>query len=70
MVSKMKFIVVGCGNIAQRCAIPAILNSGVTELICIVDTDPSKEDIVKEKFGVPFETNLQRIETFIHRIVS
>lgn len=61
MASKMKFIVVGCGNIAQRCAIPAIINSGVTELVCIVDTDPSKEDIVREKFGLPFETNLQYV---------
>ena len=61
MASKMKFIVVGCGNIAQRCAIPAIINSGVTELVCIVDTDASKEDLVKEKFNIPFETDLQYV---------
>lgn len=55
----MRFVVVGCGNIAQRCAIPAIINSGLSELVCVVDVDSSKALLVQEKFGVPFETNLE-----------
>lgn len=61
----MRFVVVGCGNIAQRCSIPALMNSGMTELVCVVDTDEKKRDLVKEKFGVPFETDLQHtLETY------
>lgn len=57
----MRFVVVGCGNIAQRCAIPAIINSGLSELVCIVDVDSSKALLVQEKFGVPFESNLEYV---------
>lgn len=60
-MSKMRFIVVGCGNIAQRCSIPALMNSGVTEVVCVVDTDEKKRELVTEKFGVPFSTNLQEV---------
>lgn len=59
MAAKMKFIVVGCGNIAQRCAIPAIINSGASELVCVVDVDESKRAMVLDRYNVPFETNLQ-----------
>jgi NDP-hexose-3-ketoreductase len=65
MDSKMKFVVVGCGNIAQRCAIPAILNSGASTLVCVVDIDKSKRDLVLERYQVPFETNLKQVlETY------
>lgn len=57
----MRFVVVGCGNIAQRCAIPAIINSGLSELVCVVDVDSSKALLVQEKFGVPFESNLEYV---------
>lgn len=57
----MKFIVVGCGNIAQRCSIPALMNSGVTEVVCVVDVDERKRELVKERFGVPFETDLNYV---------
>lgn len=60
-MSKMKFIVVGCGNIAQRCSIPALLNSGVTDVVCVVDVDENKRQLVADKFGVPFETDLQYV---------
>ena len=46
----MKFVVIGCGNIAQRCSIPALMNSGVTEVVCVVDTDENKRAIVAERF--------------------
>lgn len=61
MDSKMKFVVVGCGNIAQRCAIPAIINSGVSALVCVVDVDESKRDLVLDRYQVPFESNLKHV---------
>lgn len=61
MDSKMKFVVVGCGNIAQRCAIPAIINSGASTLVCVVDIDESKRDLVLERYQVPFETDLKHV---------
>lgn len=61
MASKMRFIVVGCGNIAQRCAIPALINSRVTEVVCCVDVNPAKEQEIHDKFALPFSTNLQRV---------
>lgn len=61
MASKMRFIVVGCGNIAQRCAIPALINSGATEVVCCIDTDPTKEKEIQEKFGLKFSTDLQKV---------
>ena len=61
----MKFVVVGCGNIAQRCAIPAIINSGVSTLVCVVDVDESKRDLVLDRYCVPFETDLKYVlETY------
>lgn len=61
MMSKMKFIVIGCGNIAQRCSIPALMNSGATEVVCVVDTDERKREIVETRFGLPFETDLHHV---------
>ena len=64
-MSKMKFIVIGCGNIAQRCSIPALMNSGATEVVCVVDTDERKREIVEGRFGLPFETDLHHVlETY------
>jgi len=61
MAYKMRFIVVGCGNIAQRCAIPALMNSGVTEVVCCIDTDPAQEEEIQTKFGLPFSTSLREV---------
>ena len=61
----MKFIVIGCGNIAQRCSIPALMNSGVTEIVCVVDTDERKREVVEGRFGLHFETDLRHVlETY------
>ena len=61
----MKFIVIGYGNIAQRCSIPALMNSGVTEVVCVVDTDERKREIVETRFGLPYETDLKHVlETY------
>ena len=65
MDSSMRFIVIGCGNIAQRCSIPALLNSGATEVVCVVDTDEGKRNVVNTRFGLPFETDLKHVlETY------
>lgn len=58
---KMKFIVVGCGNIAVRHSIPALMNSGATEVACVVDTDERKRAVATGQFGLPFESDLQRV---------
>lgn len=60
-MSKMRFIVIGCGNIAQRCSIPALMNSGVTEVVCVIDTDERKREIVETRFGLSFETELKHV---------
>ncbi len=61
----MKFVVVGCGNIAQRSVIPALMTSDVTEIVCCVDVNPTKKTEIQSKFSLPFETNLQYVlETY------
>jgi dTDP-3,4-didehydro-2,6-dideoxy-alpha-D-glucose 3-reductase len=55
----MRFAVVGCGNIAKRSAIPALLKSGVSSVVVCVDTNPAVEKDIKEKFDLPFETDIQ-----------
>ena len=63
--TSQRFVVIGCGNIAQRCSIPALMNSGVTEVVCVVDTDERKREIVEGRFGLPFETDLHHVlETY------
>lgn len=54
----MKFAVIGCGNIAQKSIIPALMNSGVSNISVCVDTNPEKEFEIETKFGLPFETSL------------
>jgi dTDP-3,4-didehydro-2,6-dideoxy-alpha-D-glucose 3-reductase len=54
----MKFAVIGCGNIAQRHSIPAIIDSGVSNISVCVDNNPEREQEVADKFSLPFETSL------------
>jgi len=58
----MKFAIIGCGNIAQKSAIPALLNSGVSSIIVCIDTNPERGKDINKKFNLPFETSL--IEAF------
>ncbi len=58
MADKMRFLVVGCGNIAQRCSIPALMQSGVSEIVCCVDSNSAKGAEIQAKFGLPFETDI------------
>jgi len=55
----LKFAVIGCGNIAVKSSIPALLNSKHCELIVCIDTNIEKGRIIKEKFDLPFENSLQ-----------
>ena len=56
----MKFAIIGCGNIAQKSAIPALLNSGVSSISVCVDTNPEKRKEIYEKYNLPFETSLEK----------
>jgi len=55
----MKFAIVGCGNIAQRSAIPGLINSGLSSISVCIDINPQREKEINEKFSLPFETSLQ-----------
>ncbi len=56
--NKMRFCVVGCGNVALKYGIEAIMNSGVSELVVCVDHGIEKKEIIASRFGIPFELNL------------
>jgi predicted dehydrogenase len=55
----IKFAVIGCGKIAIKSSIPAILKSGLTEVAVCVDINKDVESIINERFGVPFESSLE-----------
>lgn len=55
----MKFAVIGCGNIAQKYSIPALVNSGVSTVSVCVDVNPSRKHEIEEKFSLPFETSIE-----------
>ena len=56
----LKFAIIGCGNIAQKSVIPALMKSGVSKIEVCIDTDINKGKEVKSKFELPFETNLKK----------
>ena len=55
----LKFAVIGCGNIAQRASIPALIESEVTEIVVCIDINPEIAEDINIKFGLPFETTLE-----------
>lgn len=55
----IKFAVIGCGNLAQRSSIPALLKSGISTISVCVDSNMAKGSEIKEKFGLPFETSFE-----------
>jgi len=57
-MKKINFAVVGCGNVAVKSMIPALIKSEYSEVSVCVDTDCSKEKIIKSKFNLPFVTSL------------
>lgn len=54
----LKYAVIGCGNLALKYSIPALLNSGKSEVVVCVDINKGQESIIKEKYNLPFETTL------------
>jgi len=58
-MKKLKFAVIGCGNIAIKSSIPALINSEFSELIVCIDTDIAKGKTIGEKFDLPFENSLK-----------
>jgi NDP-hexose-3-ketoreductase len=55
----LKFAVIGCGNLAQRSSIPALLKSGVSTIVVCVDNNAARGEEIKEKFGLPFEHSFE-----------
>lgn len=55
----LKFAVIGCGNLALKYSIPALLNSKKSEIVVCIDTNTVQEKIIKEKYNLPFETSLE-----------
>lgn len=55
----LKFAVIGCGNLAMKYSIPAIINSGSSSIVVCIDPNRrGQREAVKEKFDLPLVTNL------------
>lgn len=54
----MKFAVIGCGKIAKKAVIPAILKSDIVELVVVIDRNHLKESEIKSLYGCNFATSL------------
>ena len=59
----MRFAVIGCGNIARKYSIPALIHSGVSSVSVCVDINPLRKQQIQELFSLPFESSLD--EAFI-----
>lgn len=59
-MSKIKFVVIGCGHIGKRHA-TMIQENPHAELAALVDIDASLEDSLVRQFGVPFFTSLEQL---------
>jgi dTDP-3,4-didehydro-2,6-dideoxy-alpha-D-glucose 3-reductase len=57
--SKIRFALIGCGYIAQKRIIPAILNYPNCELIVIIDRTIDKKNKINEMFGIPLESSIE-----------
>ena len=57
--SKIRFALIGCGYIAQKRIIPAILNNPNCELIVVIDRTNEKKNKINEMFKVPLESSLE-----------
>ena len=51
---KLKFAVVGCGNLAMKYSIPALMNSDVSEIVICVDPNRrGQKEAIRDKFNLP-----------------
>jgi predicted dehydrogenase len=55
--SKLKFCVIGCGNISLKYFIDALKISNKSDIVVCVDHTDKKRQLVKERFGLPLETD-------------
>jgi len=56
----LKFAVIGCGNLAMKSSIPALINSKVSSVVVCVDPNKRGQKIaVREKFNLPLLTSLE-----------
>ncbi|SEB69544.1 Predicted dehydrogenase [Tenacibaculum sp. MAR_2009_124] len=55
----LKFAVVGCGNLALKYSIPALINSRESELIVCVNTSEKPKKIIEQEFNIPFEISFK-----------
>ena len=62
----LKFAVIGCGNLAMKYSIPALINSGVSSVtVCIDPNRRGQKEAIKQKFDLPLVTDLdQAIQNF------
>jgi predicted dehydrogenase len=55
----LKFAVVGCGNLALRYSIPALIESKDSELVVCINTSEKPKKKIEEEFKLPFETSFK-----------
>ena len=55
----LKFAVIGCGNLALRNAIPALIQSKDSELVVCINRSDKPKKKIEEEFEIPFETSFK-----------
>lgn len=55
----LKFAVVGCGNLALRYSIPAIMKCKDAELVVCINKSKKPKEKIEEEFKIPFETSFK-----------
>lgn len=55
----LKFAVVGCGNLALRYSIPAIMNCKDSELVVCINRSKKPKEKIEKEFKIPFETSFK-----------
>ncbi|NOY51821.1 MAG: Gfo/Idh/MocA family oxidoreductase [Chlorobi bacterium] len=58
--SKLRFCVIGCGNISLKYSINALIESENSEVVVCVDHGQSKKKVIEERFRLPFGTSFGR----------
>ncbi len=53
----LRFAVIGCGNLALRYSIPAIMNCKDSELVVCINRSKKPKEKIEEEFKIPFETS-------------
>lgn len=56
----LKFAVVGCGNLALRYSIPAIMNCSDSELVVCINRSTKPKKKIENQYKVPFETSFKK----------